>query len=116
LIAGIVRAIPDARLNGPLGKERLAGNVNISIPGCESESLLLELDRRGIRAGSGSACTAHRVEPSHVLVALGTPARYLEGVLRFSLGRYTTQKQIDTVLRVLPEVVARVRSRRARAS
>ena len=116
LITGIVRAVPDAHLNGPTGNERLSGNVNISIPDCDSESLLLELDRHGIRAGSGSACTAHRVEPSHVLVAIGTPKRYLEGALRFSLGRHTTQKQITAVVKILPNVVARVRSRRARAS
>jgi cysteine desulfurase len=115
LIAGIVRSVPDARLNGPVGNGRLAGNVNISIPGCDSENLLLELDRTGIRAGSGSACTAQSVAPSHVLVAIGTPRRYLDGVLRFSLGRDTTRAQIDAVIRALPAIVAMVRARRHRS-
>lgn len=114
LIAGLQTAIPDIRLNGPQGQERLQNNVNVSIPGTDSESLLLELDRHGIRAGSGSACTAHSVEPSHVLRAIRAPKRYLEGVLRFSLGRETTRADIDRVIRVLPVVVARVRSRHSR--
>ena len=113
LINGIRAAIPDVRFNGPQGNRRLPNNVNISIPGTDSESLLLELDRHGIRAGSGSACTAHSVEPSHVLRAIRTPRRYLSGVLRFSLGRATTRADIDRVVRVLPAVVARVRSRRS---
>ena len=114
LVEGILTAIPDVRLNGPRGAGRLANNVNISIPGADSENLLLELDRHGIRAGSGSACTAHSVEPSHVLRAIQTPKRYLDGVLRFSLGRDTTRTDIDRVIRVLPSVVQRVRARRLR--
>lgn len=114
LIAGIMRTVPDARLNGPVGERRLAGNVNISIPDTDSESLLLELDRRGIRAGSGSACTAHSVEPSHVLVAIGTPVRYLDGVLRFSLSRMTKKSDIDAVIDALPGIIGRVRARHTR--
>jgi len=113
LIEGILRGVSDVRLNGPSGDSRLAGNVNVSIAGCDSESLLLELDARGIYASAGSACTAHTVEPSHVLVAIGTPKRFLDGSLRFSLGRQTTRRQIDEVIRVLPAVVERVRARRA---
>ncbi len=116
LIEGIMKGVPDAKLNGPSHKDRLVGNVNISIPGCDSESLLLELDQKGIHAGSGSACTAHRVESSHVLVAIGTPKKYLEGVVRFSLGRQTTKREVDAAVSILPSVIARVRSRRARAS
>ncbi len=112
LIGGILAVIPDACLNGPEGSERLANNVNISIPGTDSESLLLELDRYGIRAGSGSACTAYSVEPSHVLRAIKTPKKYLDGVLRFSLGRDTTHADIERVVRVLPLVVQRVLARR----
>lgn len=116
LIAGIRAAIPDAHLNGPEGPGRLANNANISILGTDSENLLLELDKHGIRAGSGSACTAHSVEPSHVLRAIKTPKKYLDGVLRFSLGRHTTRGEIDKVLKVLPQVVERVRRRRITAS
>lgn len=112
LISGIRAVLPEARLNGPEGAERLAGNVNVSIPRCTSEELLLELDAHGMRAGSGSACTAHRVEPSHVLVAIGTPRLYLDGALRFSLGRTTSKADIDAVVRVLPEIVQRLRDRK----
>lgn len=112
MIEGILAAVPGARLNGPERAGRLANNINISIPETDSENLLLELDRYGIRAGSGSACTAHSVEPSHVLKAIGTPKKYLDGVLRFSLGRGTSRADIDRVIRVLPSVVQRVRARR----
>lgn len=114
LISGILKAMPEARLNGPSGAARLANNVSISIPATDSENLLLELDAHGIRAGSGSACTAHSVEPSHVLRAVGTPRQYLDGVVRFSLGRDTTAVDIDRVVRLLPAVVERVRRRQNR--
>ena len=104
--------IPDAHLNGPTGDKRTANNINISIPGTDSESLLLELDRHGIRAGSGSACTAHAVEPSHVLKAIGAPKRYQGGVLRISLSKHTTKKEIDILLDVLPGIAERVRRRK----
>ncbi len=110
-IAGIMHAIPDARLNGPKGKERLANNVSISIPGVTSEELLLELDRHGIRAGSGSACTAYSVEPSHVLKAIGTPRKYLHGVVRITLSRTTRRTDVDRLLEVLPKAVSAVRRR-----
>ncbi|MCC6404796.1 MAG: cysteine desulfurase [Candidatus Yanofskybacteria bacterium] len=109
LIAGILAAVPDARVNGPLGDRRLANNVNISILGAQSERLLLELDRCGISAGAGSACTAHSVEPSHVLRAMKIPKRFLGGALRFSLSKYTTAREVQEVVRVLPSVVARAR-------
>jgi cysteine desulfurase len=110
-IAGICAAFPDARLNGPNDRERLANNINISVLGASSEDLLLELDAHGIRAGAGSACTAHAVEPSHVLVAMGVPRKYLGGALRFSLSRHTTRAEVDALIRVLPRVVATARSR-----
>lgn len=107
--------LSDAKINGPLGSDRLANNINISIPDVDSENLLLELDKHGIRAGSGSACTAHAVEPSHVLKAIRTPVKYLKGVLRFSLSRHTTKKEIDLLLNILPKVIDRVRSRNKNA-
>lgn len=108
----ISTVIPDAHLNGPTGDDRLANNINISIPGTDSENLLLELDKYDIWAGSGSACTAHSVEPSHVLKAISTPKKYLDGVLRFSLSRHTTKADIDRVLKVFPQVVKAVRKRK----
>ena len=101
----IQRAIPDIKINGSLGDRRLSNNINLSISGLDSESLLLELDKYGIYAGSGSACTAHSIEPSHVLKAIGVESKYLTGVLRLSLGRQTTKKNVDYVLEVLPRVV-----------
>ncbi|MBP6885974.1 MAG: cysteine desulfurase [Candidatus Pacebacteria bacterium] len=112
----IMTHVADVRINGPIGRERSPSNIHISIPGCTSEELLLELDRLGVHAGSGSACTAHRVEPSHVLVAIGTPVAYLEGALRFSLGRSTTKKDLARVAKALPGIIERIRSRKARAS
>ena len=110
-LENVAKVISGVRINGPLDNERLANNVNISIPNLSSESLLLELDRYGIYASSGSACTAHSVEPSHVLRAIGVPARFIGGALRFSLGRQTTKRDIEYVLKVLPEVVGELRKR-----
>jgi len=73
--------------------------------------LLLELDKYGICAGSGSACTSHAVEPSHVLKAIGVEKKYLDGALRFSMGRQTTKKEIDYVLKVLPKIVEDLKKR-----
>ncbi|MCC6934516.1 MAG: cysteine desulfurase [Candidatus Yanofskybacteria bacterium] len=112
LAEGILKAVPDARIHGPAEGARLPNIVSVSIPGAHSERLLLELDRFGISAGSGSACTAHSVESSHVLRAMGVPKRFLEGVLRFSLSKYTTRQDIDRVIQAFPEVVARARRTR----
>ncbi len=101
----IKRIIPEARINGPSGNGRLPNNINISVRALASENLLLELDKYGISASSGSACTSHSVEPSHVLKAIGVESKYLNGALRFSLGRNTTKKDIDYVLQVLPKVI-----------
>ncbi|MEX2090945.1 MAG: cysteine desulfurase family protein [Candidatus Paceibacterota bacterium] len=104
-------AIPEARLNGPKGRDRLPNNINISIPGMDSENLLLELDKYGISAGSGSACTARSVEPSHVLKAIGVEKKYLSGALRFSMGRETTKTDLGYVLKILPKIVADLKKR-----
>jgi len=98
-------------INGPFGKDRLPNNINISIQGISDEHLLLELDKYRIRASSGSACTARSVEPSHVLKAIGVDKKHLGGALRFSLGRQTTKKEIDYVLKVLSKTVADLKKR-----
>jgi cysteine desulfurase len=107
----LTQAVPEAKINGPRGKNRLANNIHLSIPGLTSEELLLELDREGIRAGSGSACTAHSVEPSHVLQAIGLSKKYLGGALRFSLSRSTTTTDVDRVAQVLPKIIQRLHQR-----
>jgi cysteine desulfurase len=111
LIKRLSQVLPDALLNGPTGSERLPNNIHISIPGIESENLLLELDAQGISAGSGSACTARSVEPSHVLKAVGVKSQYLSGALRISLGRTTTKKDLEFLLKVLPKIVEKLRRR-----
>ncbi|HXK40690.1 MAG: hypothetical protein A3F15_01915 [Candidatus Wildermuthbacteria bacterium RIFCSPHIGHO2_12_FULL_40_12] len=110
-IKKIKTLLPDVVVNGALGDKRLPNNMNISVPGLTSEVLLLELDKYGICAGSGSACTSHSVEPSHVLKAIGSDREYLNGALRFSMGRQTTKKDIDHVLKVLPKIVQDLRER-----
>ena len=103
--------LPEIKINGPVRESRLPNNINISIPELDSENLLLELDKYGISAGSGSACTSRSVEPSHVLKAIGVDKRYLSGALRFSMGRQTTKKDLDYVLKVLPRIVSDLKKR-----
>src|SRR3989344_3839220 len=93
---------------------RLANNISICVPNLDSENLLLELDKYGISAGSGSACTSHAVEPSHVLKAICVPTEYISGALRFSLGRETTKKDIDYLVRSLVKIIADITKRYAR--
>ncbi len=107
LIDGLMK-IEYTRLNGHPNK-RLAGNVNVSIEYVEGESLLLNLDMKGIAASSGSACTSGSLEPSHVLIAMGLDHQSAHGSLRFTIGRGNTEEDIDYVLDVMPEIVTRLR-------
>ncbi len=108
LISGILERIPDTVLNGHPSK-RLPHNVNVSIKYVEGESILLNLDRMGIGASSGSACTSGSLEPSHVLLAMGVPHEVAHGSIRMTLGRMNTVEDIDYVLEVLPPIVSRLR-------
>ncbi len=105
---GLVR-IDGARLNGHPA-DRLPGTVNVSFVGTDSESLLMALDFHGVAASSGSACTSGSLEPSHVLTALGLPADVAKGTVRFSLGRATTDADVDYLLQVMPAIIAQLRS------
>ncbi len=98
---GILASIPDALVNG-CQENCLPNNLNVSFNGVESDVLVARLDRRGIAASSGSACSNSTWEPSHVLMAMGVPIRQAVGSVRFSLGESTTEGEIDTVLQVLP--------------
>lgn len=109
LIQGIQEKIPDIKLNGHLTK-RLPGNVNFSFQYVEGESLLLNLDMKGIAASSGSACTSGSLDPSHVLLAMGMTHETAHGSLRISLGRMNTKEDIAYILEILPEVIERLRS------
>ena len=108
LIDGILETIPDTRLNGHR-TERLPGNVNVSIRYIEGEALLMRLDLAGVAGSSGSACTSGSLDPSHVLLAIGLPHEIAHGSLRLSLGRDTTEEEVDYVLKTLPEVVRKLR-------
>lgn len=111
LIAGLL-TIPQAVLNGdPI--QRLPGNVNVSFAGIAGESLLLLLDEAGICASSGSACASGSLEPSHVLLAMGRSPQLASASLRLTLGRGTTDEDVDTLLAVIPAAVERLRSRSA---
>lgn len=109
LIIGLRDRIPEIRLNGH-PTERLPNNVNISIRYIEGESLLLNLDLKGIAASSGSACTSGSLEASHVLLAMGIPHEIAHGSLRLTLGRKTTEVEIDYLLEVLPPIVEKLRA------
>jgi cysteine desulfurase len=109
LQAGIVGSIEAVKVNGG-GAPRVPGTVNVCIEGVEGESLLLMLDARGIAASSGSACTSGSLEPSHVLMAMGVRPELAHGSLRLSLGRGSSEADVDEVLEVLPVIVARLRA------
>ena len=108
LIAGALK-IPGSRLNGDAVR-RLPGNVNLSFERTDGEALLLLLDRNGICASAGSACTAGSVEPSHVLRAIGLSPQLARSSLRLTLSRQNTEAEVDEILRVLPEAVRKVRA------
>ncbi|WP_039799702.1 cysteine desulfurase family protein [Nocardia araoensis] len=110
LIDGIRAMAPDAVLNGPAGERRLPGNVHVTFPGCEGDSLLMLLDAAGIECSTGSACTAGVATPSHVLIAMGVEPWQARGSLRFSLGHTSTRADVDAVLEVLPQVVERAKA------
>jgi cysteine desulfurase len=101
--------IPDAVVNGhPV--QRLPNTTNIGFKYIEGEAILLSLDKFGICASSGSACTSGSLEPSHILRAMGLPYSVLHGSIRFSLSRYTTPAEIERVLEVLPGIIDRLRA------
>jgi cysteine desulfurase len=109
LLAGLVDRVQGARVTGALGDDRLPHHASVVVPGVKADSVLLDLDLRGVAASTGSSCNALTGEPSHVLRAIGCDREAAEGSLCFTLGRWTTATEIDTVLDVLPSVVARLR-------
>lgn len=104
----LLEAIPDCRINGQLDN-RLPNSSNISYDYIEGEGILLLLDRVGVAASSGSACTSGSLEPSHVLRAMGLPFTEAHGSIRFSLSRYNTMQEVDYVAQVLPPIIQRLR-------
>jgi len=109
LAKGLLERIDHVRLNGhPI--MRLPNNVNVSIDYVEGESMVLNLDLEGICVSTGSACSSSSLEPSHVLLAMSLSHEQAHGSLRFSLGKWTTEEDIERVLDVLPRIVAKLRA------
>lgn len=104
-----ISKISGARLNGDREK-RLASNVNFSFAGIEGEALILQLDLLGIAVSSGSACTSGSLEPSHVLTAIGLDSSEARSSVRITMSSYTTEAEIDELIRVLPGVVEKLRA------
>jgi cysteine desulfurase len=108
-IRGIFERLEGIRLNGhPV--RRLPNNINLSVESIEGEGMILSLDMMGIACSTGSACSSSNLEPSHCLLAIGLPHELSHGSIRFSLGRYTKESDIDAVLEALPRVVGRLRA------
>ncbi len=109
LVKGLLERIDHVRLNGhPV--TRLPNNVNISVAFVEGESMLLNLDLEGICVSTGSACSSSSLESSHVLLAMGLSHEQAHGSLRFSVGQWTTEQDVERVLDVLPRIIAKLRA------
>jgi cysteine desulfurase len=105
----ILSKIPNARLNGtPDRSHRLPNTANISFEYVEGENILLHLDNAGICVSTGSACNSTTKESSPTLRAMNVPYTAAQGSIRFSLGRYNTEAEIDETLKVLPEIIAKL--------
>ena len=112
---GIINSIEGATRNG--AKEpRLANTSNLSFTNCEAEAILLLLDREGICASSGSACTTGSMAPSHVLTAMGLTPELAMGAVRLSLSKYSTDEEVDHLLEKMPEIISRLRGTIPQAS
>ena len=108
LLEGLKSRLPDLVVNGDLGR-RIAGNLHVSVPGADGETLLLLLDRAGIACSSGSACSSGALDPSHVLVALGLSPELASAGIRLSLGWTSTDEDVDAVLTAFPEAATKAR-------
>jgi cysteine desulfurase len=104
----LLEKCPDCRLNGDT-EDRLPNTCNVSFEYIEGEAILLLLDKYGICASSGSACTSGSLEPSHVLRAMGVPFTAAHGSIRFSLSRYNTEEEVDYTIEKMPEIVNQLR-------
>lgn len=105
---GILKAVPNSFVTGD-PENRLPNTVNIAFEYIEGEAILLLMNKQGIAASSGSACTSGSLEPSHVMRAMGIPYTAAHGTVRFSLSRYNTQEEVDRVIEIMPPIVAKLR-------
>ncbi|WP_335940587.1 cysteine desulfurase NifS [Fusobacterium polymorphum] len=104
----VSKRIPEIKINGK-GARRLPGTSSITFKYLEGESMLLNLSLKGIAVSSGSACSSDSLQPSHVLLAMGVPAEFAHGTLRFSLSKYTTKEEIDYTIESLVEIIEKLR-------
>ncbi len=110
LIADILIKIEDSRLNTPKDpKKRIPNIANFSFGGVEGEAVVLALDEKGIAASTGSACTSQELIPSHVLIAMGLSHLEAHSSLRISLGKYTTEEEVNYFIKVFPSIIERLR-------
>jgi len=105
---GLTSRVPDARVKGGT-TSRTPNTSNITFPGIEGEALVIALDLKGLACSTGAACSSGAVEPSHVLTAIGMPASDARASVRFSLGRHTTEAEIDAAIEIVPTAVAQLR-------
>jgi cysteine desulfurase len=108
IIKFILKEIPNSHLNGHPTK-RLFNNVNVRFDFIEGESLMMELDNSGIEVSTVSACASSKLQFSHVLLACGIEEKYAQGTIRVTLGRYTTEKEVEYFLKELPKAVEKMR-------
>ena len=108
LETGILASVPHAFVTGDPGN-RLPNTANIAFEYVEGEAILLLLNKQGIAASSGSACTSGSLEPSHVMRAMGIPYTAAHGTIRFSLSRYNTEAEIDRVIAAVPPIIGQLR-------
>jgi len=108
LESGILRDVPGTLVNGA-PDARVPNTTNISFERIEAESLLIALDLEGIAVSTGSACSSGTLEPSHVLKAMGLPTHRTQNSLRFSLGMFSTEEEVDQVVAILPRLVEKLR-------
>lgn len=110
MIRRIKDAIPEIILHGPVGDQRSPNNVNFSFKYIEGEAIMMYLNMNGVYVSTGSACASRKLEPSHVLTAIGIPPEIAHGSILFALSRYNTKDDVDYVLEVLPKVINQLRN------
>ena len=108
IIDRVLKSVPNVKLNGSRDN-RLPNSINFSFPGAEGESIMMALDLEGIAISTGSACASENLQPSHVLIALGLAPEESHTSIRVSIGKYTSEAEVDRFLKTLPRVVERLR-------
>ena len=102
-----IQSVSSTAIRNAADAPLLPNTLNVSFPGCDGETLLMALDLEGVSASSGSACMVGSIQASHVLLAMGVPEETARATVRFSLGRHTTEGEIDAAVAALQRVLAR---------